>query len=340
MPQAATELFTSHPLAATVDIDHARQVLSDVYLPLDFPSASPTAAVDLHLNMVKVGRITAGYLRFGDAIRIRTSEATDFHVDMPLTGRATMRAGSQTPVHGSPRTGAIFMPGHPADLDCDEDFSQMAVMIPKAELEIELENLLGHSVTKPLVFSAGLDLTSGPGCAVLETLRFIDHVSTSAPDMLQHPIAAQRLEQVLMESLLLAQPHNHQESLAAPVAAAGPRPVAHAIELLRGSLEHAWTVSELAVAVSVSVRSLQEEFRRSTSSTPMGYLRQLRLERIHDELLDAEPGSATVSDVAARWGITHLGRFAASYQRRFGEKPSETIRRAAESAERPSRLAI
>jgi AraC-like DNA-binding protein len=320
-------MFQSHPLASSVDIDRARQVLSDVFLPLDFPSASTSTDVDLRLNVVKVGRITAGYLRFGDAIRIHTAEATDYHVDIPLTGRATMRAGTHAAFYGTPQTAAVFMPGYTADLDCDEDFSQMAVMIPRAELQLELENLLGHSPAKPLVFSAELNLTTGPGRAVVQTLHLIDQVSNDSPGLLQHPLASQRLEQVLMESLLLAQPHNYSAALSSPVSSAGPRPVARAVELLRANPEHAWTVSELADGVAVSVRSLQEGFRRSMSNTPMAYLRELRLEQIQKELSDAEPGTVTVTEVAARWGITHFGRFAASYRRQFSEKPSDTMRR-------------
>ncbi|MCU1411336.1 MAG: Xylulose kinase [Rhodoglobus sp.] len=332
MPPAARELFQSYPLASAADIDHARHVLSGAYLPLCFPSASTSTAVDLRINVVKVGRITAGYLRFGGAIRILTAEATDYHIDIPVTGRAVMRAGSRGPMYGTPQTASIFMPGYTAELDCDAEFSQLAIMIPRAELNLELEGLLGRSVTKPLEFAAELGLVEGPGRTVLETLRFIDRVSNDTSGLLQHPLASQRLEQVLMASLLLTQPHNYCDALSTHVAAAGPRPVARAVELLRANVEHAWTVTELANEVAVSVRSLQEGFRRSMDTTPLSYLRELRLEQIHSELCHAEPGSVAVSEVAARWGVTHLGRFAANYQRRFSEKPSETIRRTAKSA--------
>jgi AraC-like DNA-binding protein len=334
VPKAALEMFHSHPVASSGDIDHARQVLSHVFLPLDFPSASTSTDVHLTLNAVKVGRTTAGYLRFGDAIHIRTSEATDYHVDIPLTGRATMRAGLQKPVYGTSRTAAVFTPGHPANLDCDEDFSQLSVMVPHEELQFELENLLGHSIIKPLVFSAELDLAKGAGRAVLRTLQLIDLVSEHQPGPLQHPLAALHLEQVLMGSLLLAQPHNYSAALSSPVPSAGPRPVARAVELLRASPEHSWTVSELAGDVNVSVRSLQEGFRRSMSTTPMAYLRELRMEQIYTELSDAEPGTVTVTQVAAKWGICHFGRFAASYQRQFSERPSDTMRRSSSRANR------
>ena len=78
----------------------------------------------------------------------------------------------------------------------------------------------------------------------------------------------------------------------------------------------------------MSVRSLQESFRRSLDTTPMAYLRHLRLEKVRDELMAAAPGTVSVTDVAARWGFVHLGRFAAAYRSEFAERPSDTMRAA------------
>jgi AraC-like DNA-binding protein len=42
--------------------------------------------------------------------------------------------------------------------------------------------------------------------------------------------------------------------------------------------------------------------------------------------MTADPDDTTVTAVARKWGFGHYGRFAADYQRRFGRKPSETLR--------------
>lgn len=101
------------------------------------------------------------------------------------------------------------------------------------------------------------------------------------------------------------------------------------MRLLRSDPAKPWTVGELAASVSMSARSLQEGFRRSLDTTPMAYLRQLRLEKAHDELAAAEPGTVTVTEVATRWGFLHLGRFAAAYALAFREHPSTTLGRSA-----------
>lgn len=319
-------MFGSHRVASCRDIDHARQALSDVFLPVEFPSASVSTIVDLELNALTVGRLTCGHMRFRDAVRIETAEAENYHIDIPTAGRATMRAGLGPRVHGTERTGAVFMPGRSAVLDCGERFAQLSLMIARDQLQLEIENLLSQELARPLEFPAELDLRTPGGRMIVQAMRMIDEASDLEGGPLAHPLAIQRLEQVVLHSLLFSQPHNHSAALAVPPPAPGVRPVAQAVELLRSDLAHPWTVAELAAEVSLNVRSLQEGFRRSLDTTPMAYLRRLRLDRVHEELATAAPGTASVTEVATRWGFVHLGRFAAAYRSQFAESPSDTMR--------------
>ncbi|MCW2827829.1 MAG: transcriptional regulator, AraC family, partial [Marmoricola sp.] len=79
--------------------------------------------------------------------------------------------------------------------------------------------------------------------------------------------------------------------------------------------------------VHLSVRALQEGFKRDLGMSPLAYLRLVRLRRAHRVLEQATPESTTVAAVALGLGLLHMGRFAASYRRAFGEMPSETLRR-------------
>jgi AraC-like DNA-binding protein len=85
-------------------------------------------------------------------------------------------------------------------------------------------------------------------------------------------------------------------------------------------------VTEIAAAVRVGARTLQDAFRRHLDTTPMTYLRRTRLERAHVQLCTTDPGAgATVAAIASRWGFAHPGRFAASYRDTYGRSPSETL---------------
>ncbi|MFC5993851.1 helix-turn-helix transcriptional regulator [Pseudonocardia hispaniensis] len=98
------------------------------------------------------------------------------------------------------------------------------------------------------------------------------------------------------------------------------------MDLIESRPEHPWTITELATSVGISVRSIEDGFRRHVGISPMGYLRRCRLDRAHGDLREASPATVTVGEVAYRWGFAHVGRFARAYRERFGQNPSETLR--------------
>lgn len=81
----------------------------------------------------------------------------------------------------------------------------------------------------------------------------------------------------------------------------------------------------IARECAVTPRALQYAFRRHLGCTPSAYLRQVRLDLVHQSLTD---GSAQqVGDVATRFGFFNPGRFAAEYRQMFNENPRETLAR-------------
>jgi transcriptional regulator GlxA family with amidase domain len=60
--------------------------------------------------------------------------------------------------------------------------------------------------------------------------------------------------------------------------------------------------------------------------SPMQYLRNSRFGKVRAALLRADP-EESVTEIAMNWGFTHMGRFAVEYRQRFGESPSESLRR-------------
>jgi len=91
--------------------------------------------------------------------------------------------------------------------------------------------------------------------------------------------------------------------------------------------ERAWRVADLAGHAGVSARTLQEGFQRDLGVTPLEFLRRTRLERARASLLSADPTTTSVTDIAARWGFFHLGRFAQTYREAYQESPSQTLAR-------------
>ena len=86
-------------------------------------------------------------------------------------------------------------------------------------------------------------------------------------------------------------------------------------------------IDDLCKAACTSLSTLERVFREVFGVTPRRYLALRRLARVRNDLLNGEPGQS-VTEVAARWGFFHLGRFAQEYGRLYHERPSETRGRA------------
>ena len=106
-----------------------------------------------------------------------------------------------------------------------------------------------------------------------------------------------------------------------------PRHVKRAIEFMIANIAEPLTLDKIAAVSGVSERALQMGFRQFKMTTPMAYLRYLRLEAMHQDLKGGQPGME-LKEVGLRWGFLHMGRMAAEYRSRYGELPSETYKRA------------
>lgn len=107
-----------------------------------------------------------------------------------------------------------------------------------------------------------------------------------------------------------------------------PRAVRRALDLMQGAVERDVGIDEIAASVGLSARGLQRQFRTFLGKTPYEALRDIRFECARRQLLLGAPG-IKVMDVASRCGFPHFGRFSIEYGRRYGETPSQTLKRQA-----------
>jgi AraC-like DNA-binding protein/Tfp pilus assembly protein PilF len=107
-----------------------------------------------------------------------------------------------------------------------------------------------------------------------------------------------------------------------------PRGVRRALDAMRANVSRDWSVLDLAAAAGVSSRTLQRQFKMFLDKTPGAALRDLRFECARRELLQSSP-DVKVMDLALRCGFAHCGRFSIEYRRRYGETPSQTLKRQA-----------
>lgn len=314
-------------LCRSVKFDVFRDQLNGVFYPARVTPVS-SAVQQLpssRLSAASLRHLTLGFVCFGAETSVDPGALGSYHVNVPVTGAVESHCGRQEMI-AVPGRAAVFTPREHTFLPVwGDNAAQLCIKISRQALEEELEGLLGHPVGSWVRFGIDLDVTRGPGKSWLDTVSLLLS-ELDNPDSLVHRSDRHRehLERLVIGGLVLAQHHNHQDELTSPRPVARPRTVKRVIEAIEAEPDQAWSLADMARRAGVSGRRLQQGFHEHVGMTPMAYLRRVRLERAHHEL---KAGASSVADVAYRWGFGNLGRFAQTYRDRFGESPSETLRR-------------
>lgn len=316
----------------TTELVVAQDVASRVFTPHRLEYFRQPWCVDTRLAAARIGAVTVGYLGYGANVSlVHESAVGDYHINVPVRGHAESWCGSDV-VLATRGQAAVFVPGRPAGIKWAADCVQLCVKIGRAGLEHEVEGLLGRPLGKPLDLAVAMNLESEASRSWLALLAFLNRELARSESIIQYPMIGRRFEQMVVTGFLLQQPAYHEIALGAKTMPALPRTVGVALDLIEDHPENYLTTTDLAHAVGISARALQEGFRRHVGTSPLAYLRDVRLSRVHAELAAASPDSATVAQIATKWGFGHLGRFSDVYRRKFGVAPHQTLRAARRSS--------
>lgn len=86
------------------------------------------------------------------------------------------------------------------------------------------------------------------------------------------------------------------------------------------------SIASLCLQLRTNRRTVQNSFHTITGTTPLDYLRSLRLNAVRRELSQSSADELSIADAAARWGFVHMSHFAQQYRHLFDELPSQTRR--------------
>lgn len=282
--------------------------------------------LDARINGVYMPDLYVGYVQYGAAsVALSPGLARgDYWLQLPLHGRLEAVVGRDH-VPCDPSRAAILSPGRDrCCLRSEADSARIQVALTKEALARQLYALLGEPREAPVNFAPAIDLTNGHGRSVARFVWMAVADLEHADSVLLNPKIKSAFEQFIVTALLLSQPHNHSDALRRQNRPIAPRDVKRAIDFMEVHVASTLTLADIVVASGVPGRTLFKHFRDFKGVSPMQYLRNARYTRIRDELLRAD-ADASVTEIALRWGVAHMGRFSVEYRRRFGESPSHTL---------------
>jgi AraC-like DNA-binding protein len=232
-------------------------------------------------------------------------------------------------VTGAPGTAAVYAPGGLSVGQWDAGSRMICVKIDRYAVEDALSDALGRQVTSRPDFTPVMPIGAAPTRSWVNMVVLFKEQLFRPDGLLNHPLVGMPFAESLVRGFLVAADHSHRGALVRDEGRVAPLAIRAAVEVIEGEAHLPLTLSSIAARSHISVRALQEGFRRHLDTSPMAYLREVRLRRAHQALLESDPSTATVASVAYRWGFTNLGRFAAAHAARYREPPVKTLRRSA-----------
>lgn len=314
----------------TEDVGEASRLIAKTLGPLHLTvGADEVPAFAATMHGVRLRNVSLLYLDVHVAAAVDIPLLGPYYgVHMPMNGCAVVEHRGRTFEANTIRS-LVTSPGVSLRLAFAHDSPQLIVRIEERAMAAHLTRLLGRSLNRPLVFDPEFDLSTEAAMRWHAAVQLIHTEVFHEGSLVQRGQGIGAVEELIMSSLLHLQPSNYHDEFLAPAQPDQRRAVVqNAMNYVEDHLAERITMEAIARAVHMSVRSIQQGFREELGMTPMTYVRERRLERVREELTDAIPADGvTVTQVAERWGFNHLGSFAVEYRKRWGETPSETLRR-------------
>ncbi len=280
------------------------------------------------LHTVTTGPVTLAYLDLASATQLDLSgSAPRFLVVEPMHGAAHVTCDDAS-FDATPDCALVLQPGRAITLLWPAGAGCLLVGIEQEALVVHLSRLLGRAPDRTLSFLPSFDLAAPASARWNLAVEVLQAELAEHRSLLRRGVGNGQLEEFLMSGLLFGHQSTYSDLLTRPPSGTERRTTTVAKQFIDVNLSERLTSAAVAAAAGVSVRTLEASFRSDLHTTPSAFIRSRRLDRARADLLSAAGTDADrVTDVATRWGISHLGRFAAEYKARFGETPSETLRR-------------
>lgn len=312
-------------LFASRDLHETRSMVARVMKPHELKPAGGGQRMEARMHHAALGEVSLSRLCHGCEVDIDPGALQDFYlVMMPLAGQAQLVCGPHS-VETHSLQGAVVSPQHALKMHWSADCDQLMVRISRPFLERVLTAQRGQPLDEALEFKPVFDWRGSVAWQCV--LRFLVDCAEAGIAPEHNQLLLAQLQELVAATLLAEQPHNLGQALLPRRTAVLPRHVRRVQEYLRAHAHEPMQATRLAEVAGCSLRGLYAGFQEFCGMSPMQYLRELRLDGVRADLLVG--GTAvSVSGVALRWGFGHLGRFSAEYKARFGEHPSETLRRA------------
>ncbi len=278
---------------------------------------------------VRVARLPKiGFLAIDSDPMTTRMEAASGFFGLTITRGAPFKIVNERRTRTYQRNSAhLLLPDSAFDFRASEGASVLGTNFFVDDLSEHASRLKGgvHDFRIPDDFR--LSLTTPAGASLARYLTFVWGELCQGGGVMNSDLAAKEIEDGLIATLIWAMEESQPDAKVRQPGSYPEARITQVEEYLSAHLCEPVSRTELAQLAGVSVRTLSRAFLKRHGMGPMAFLRRRRLEAARMELLLAEPGEATISQIALRYGFAQPSKFTMAYKAEFNEKPSDTLLR-------------
>lgn len=267
-------------------------------------------------------KITIGCISYGTSVSINIDSLGSYSISLPLQGQQQLQSGGAY-FKSDHNQGLIVSNIEQQELIIEKDCKKLQVVIPEYSVQSVLSQLLGKPIDETVIFDPEMPLQKTQflqiwwqnihQCLVARE-QFVAFNSLN--------LISEDYENFLIKTLLFTQQNNYSDQLHDLNLHKVPKSVSMVKEFIHRFADKDIQASDLIMVSGTSKSTLYREFQLVMHISPMDYLRNFRLEQVH-QALQRQQGNFSISRLAMDWGFKHLGRFSQEYREKYGYLPSE-----------------
>ncbi|MFG1603738.1 AraC family transcriptional regulator [Actinoplanes sp. NPDC049265] len=322
MEVSPTNTPSSRGRYAFASIDETQPLLNECLTGYDIQHIGSHGDFSFEVDRVRIGGVSISDMSVSEDVAVQVRGLrSGYKFLLPLSGSLRVNHRDRSAILDA-GTSLILGPGEALEVEQWTRRSRVfSVGFRGDVLQNAVGSILGLEAVPPLEFQSPIAVTEilWRWTQMVQATGDFERLLLSASG----PVGAM---DGVIRGFLAATDHKYPAVADDPSRTVVPKTVRKAIQKIEEDLAYPLAVSSLAAHCGVDARTLQTAFRKHLGTTPMAYLREARLRRIHAALQAANEFETTVSSVASQFGISHLGRFSVEYRKLFGVSPSETLR--------------
>lgn len=319
-------ILDKHQTLACNNIDLLREELGRLYSDSQLQLLKSSQQCQARICATQIGSIGLINNTFGEQtnIRINTFKAPpvdSWFINFPIQGYASIRHRSQQ-LELSPQQGA-FIDGEVGFCGDYQGYETLSLIVNKQQLNEFLCHYSGleHTGFHP---STIIDFIQTPGRNLYNGLKSIARQLNKETTGIFSEENHQQLQEYLLGSLLSHLPgyavqnfNNLQQVL--------PAYAKRACDYIHAHYQQTISLAILADVAGCSIRNLQLSFAKYLQTSPLQYLKTIRLQHAHQRL-KYNINDDTIQNIARQSGFSHMGNFCRYYQQVYGHTPSQDLR--------------